>query len=322
MKIGVCFRNALGNFILFTSILRVLSSIAKIDLILDETWQGETRESINSIVYHLDFVSEVINYPSEFDKSKYDHIYMSAHSVFDNVANDLFKDKIFDPENLPEWGEQFYHELDFLYMEIIKQFNYKGRRYKPVFPKLHELRSELYDPVMDSEDIIKICIANGYQRTQTMMWAKKSYPHWQEVIDELTKFYGNVIFFLIGGKEDKEWGNSLYGENIKNYIGKTDILETGYIINKSNVFMSNDTGSFHIADALGVRGVVVFGPSLVSKNGPLNGNIIPLISPKECAGCQSTVYFQTCNDSDCLKQIESRYIISAVRKLIKETPFL
>jgi hypothetical protein len=84
MKIGVGFRNGIGNFVIFTSILQCLQYFSNnpVDLILDETWNSPSKDEIVNIAKNCPFIDDIVDYPSSFSCEKYDTIFMSRHSVF------------------------------------------------------------------------------------------------------------------------------------------------------------------------------------------------------------------------------------------------
>ncbi|MFW9928136.1 MAG: glycosyltransferase family 9 protein, partial [Candidatus Thorarchaeota archaeon] len=148
-------------------------------------------------------------------------------------------------------------------------------------------------------------------------WKCKSYPHWVELIEILKNLY-NCSIFLVGGNDDKQWGREIEKQTeCYNMIGKLNILETAGLIKQCDLVISTDTSVFHIADALEVDGIVLFGPTLISKNGPLNNTIIPIRSPLECAPCQDSVLMNTCLDTSlCMNAIDVGMIIATVRKIL------
>jgi len=71
----------------------------------------------------------------------------------------------------------------------------------------------------------------------------------------------NII--LLGGPGDREIAKAIHhgGPNSKiiDYAGKLSIDESAYVISKSKLLLTGDTGLMHIAAALGVSVAVVFG---------------------------------------------------------------
>lgn len=316
MKIGVGFCNGIGNFIIFTAVLRAIQhhiDFEPVDLILNENRKGEAMDAIRLLAKTMTGVN-VVNYPSEFNRGDYDKLWMSVHSVFnDSVYKEIMGFESIDLDNHTFWATSFLSEYDFYYIEIMRELGYKGPLYE----------QEMYIDrkfKLEKNDNIKIAIANGYQRTESDIFKRKQYPHWKEVMETLNKMYNNKVeYYILGGKDDKEWSKDLIDDNVTDFAGELDILQTGSVISQSDLILCNDSSVFHMADALYAKGVVVFGSTLCSKNGPLNGTMIPIRSPLKEAPCQRTVFFQMCGeDTRCMDAISPSYVVAAVRRLLNE----
>ncbi len=87
---------------------------------------------------------------------------------------------------------------------------------------------------------------------------------WAQVADALVDKYG-VKIVLTGGKGDAKdieeiISNMTHKENIINLTGKTSLKELGAVIQQCSLFLSPDTGPAHIARALNVPLLELFGP--------------------------------------------------------------
>ncbi len=92
-------------------------------------------------------------------------------------------------------------------------------------------------------------------------WDLKIWPesHWLELVN---LYDGKVV--LLGGTLEKEVADkveSKFADKIINYVGKTNLVESCYIISKSKAFISADTGLLHVADKLKLPGVCLMGPT-------------------------------------------------------------
>jgi ADP-heptose:LPS heptosyltransferase len=248
---------------------------------------------------------------------------MSAHSVLDN---ELYK-KIYgltpNPDCYTAWAASFLSELDFYYLELYRQLDYKG----PIFPQCWPSYSDFEkSPFFYNLRVIedpKIVVSNGWRRSPENRMASKAYPHWGEVILKIKELYENVKFILVGGKDDREWSQEisqlLPEGDCYNFVGKSNLLETGDIVRVADLILSTDTGVAHVADALNKKGVMVFSSTLYSKNYPINKTMIPIRSMLSCSPCQGTILQSMCQENQrCSEAISPKYIISVVRRLLSE----
>lgn len=98
-----------------------------------------------------------------------------------------------------------------------------------------------------------------------------------------------------------------------NLAGKTTLRELIALINSCSVFLTNDSGPMHIAAALNVPLVALFGSTNEIRTGPYgNGTVIH--KHVECSPC----YRRTCPiDFRCMKGIHSDEVYNALLKFIK-----
>ncbi len=68
---------------------------------------------------------------------------------------------------------------------------------------------------------------------------------------------------LAGGKEDEQKANEIisqsFNKNIYNACGKYSINQSAFIVKNSQILITHDTGLMHIASALGVNIISVWG---------------------------------------------------------------
>lgn len=70
---------------------------------------------------------------------------------------------------------------------------------------------------------------------------------------------------VLGDELDKEAGDhiaSRLGSRAVNLVGQIGILETAAAIQQSSAFLGNDSGLMHLAEAVGVPVVALFGPTV------------------------------------------------------------
>lgn len=96
--------------------------------------------------------------------------------------------------------------------------------------------------------------------------------------------------------------------------GELSLRETASIIEKMNVFITNDTGPMHIAFALKTPTVALFSPTDPRICGPYRDEKpIVIEKPKTCTPCIG----KKCDNPICMEQITVDVVIEAAESLLK-----
>jgi hypothetical protein len=308
MKVAVGFRNGIGNYVIFSSVISALAdwSKQKVDVVISEEWQGESAQAVRDFLQNTPFI-RLVDYPSQFIQEDYDIVYISNHTVISDpfyvYLNGMKRPRM---NQLSAWAENFMHERDYYFSEIFKKFDYRGKLFPQFIPVAKKLPFKLSKKK-------KFVFSNGWARGSRDFWKRKSWPYWKELIEAMRGFCGDVEIHLVGNKDDRDWSTGL---NAIDHCGDLTILETARLIKECDFGIYTDTATFHIADALNTKGVVLFGATLVSKNGPLSDTIIPISSSLDCAPCQGYVHHLHCSDFRCMGEISVGQVMKEVRRMI------
>ncbi|NGX56168.1 MAG: Lipopolysaccharide core heptosyltransferase RfaQ [Candidatus Anoxychlamydiales bacterium] len=144
----------------------------------------------------------------------------------------------------------------------------------------------------------------------TSRWRFKCYNKFDKLIEALLKKNEKVV--VVSGKdpyEIKMVDNIIKNKDVINLAGKVSIEELCYLIDKSKVFYSIDSMSFHLANTIDAKVIALFGPSSEINWGPyLNKNATVITKNLPCRPCN----LDGCGGSkksDCLDQIEIEDIL-------------
>lgn len=122
-----------------------------------------------------------------------------------------------------------------------------------------------------------------------------------------------VIFF--GDKAGTPLVEGICNEiagNVVNFAGKTTLRELIALIEACNLFLTNDSGPMHIASALGVPLIALFGSTSDTATGPYRGGKV-IHKHVSCSPC----YRRECPiDFRCMKGIEVEEVYQAITKRI------
>jgi ADP-heptose:LPS heptosyltransferase len=163
---------------------------------------------------------------------------------------------------------------------------------------------------------IAICPTSGH--SELKQWGVERFA---DVAARLAS--SGFVIVLLGGPGDVSLGKTIQaavGSACKNFIGKTTLAEMTALIAQCAVFLGNDAGPMHVASALGVGTVAVFGPSCHHRFGPWGRSQCLIVHQLPCSPChdhskdrcESCIHDQTL----CLQHISTVEVLSAVTSMM------
>lgn len=100
---------------------------------------------------------------------------------------------------------------------------------------------------------------------------------------------------------------------VKNFAGQTSLDEFIELAAACAVFLTNDSGAMHIAAALGVPTVAVFGPTDPWATGPKGARTRLVREPLDCSPCK----LRECPiDHRCMRRIPAEAVVEAALELL------
>lgn len=133
-----------------------------------------------------------------------------------------------------------------------------------------------------------------------------------DVVREMSKEYRVLVF---GDRNQAALNSEIcraQNSNVINLAGATSIRELLALISLCHVLLTNDSGPMHMADALGVRVVALFGSTNPVATGPYREHQI-IRHKVECSPC----YQRTCPiDFRCMKGIQTGEVLVALRRAL------
>lgn len=102
----------------------------------------------------------------------------------------------------------------------------------------------------------EVVIHDGYNLIGSAGWEVKSYPYYAELAD---------LFISAGFKVCSVGSGHEYVDGTFNLTG-LDLMTTLGIIKNCKLFIGNDSGLYHCANALGIKNVVIFTATSIKKN--------------------------------------------------------
>jgi len=315
------FQNGIGNFIMMTPAITALANHndAKVDIVLDRSWNDSRRQGIEQFCNEWDLVNEVIEFQKGFDEKKYEALFYAYHGE-SSESHTFFKNNAKIESDHANWRSEKINEVDY-YMNMIYKMGYRGS--VPPLKFVTGSTANLGSKRLNDKEYFKVGFCNGFFAGSKWQWERKAWPHFERLAFLLRKYYpkGKMRIFLFGkGEVEKKWADKFTDDKLVfSLVNRTDILGAASCIRCMDLFITTDTGLMHIADAIGVPMIALFGPTLVSKNGPYQMNNRIVRSPLPCAPCQQNPLFTICKETDrCMKALEPGLVMAAVRTYVPQ----
>ncbi|SHJ53560.1 lipopolysaccharide heptosyltransferase II [Propionispora hippei DSM 15287] len=163
---------------------------------------------------------------------------------------------------------------------------------------------------------IALCIQSGA--------ATKDWPieRFAATIKRIAAKY-NAVFYVIGSPADiaaAERLKTMLSFPLSILCGKTNLVELSCVLRKTDFFLTIDTGSTHMAAAIGIPMVAIYGGTSPQKWGPYCEDAITLAPDYPCHPCDGTKI--KCSSPKCLLTISVDEAVAACEKVLKitETP--
>ncbi len=126
----------------------------------------------------------------------------------------------------------------------------------------------------------------------------------------------SLQIILLGGKADGETAQEVQKmarTDLINLAGKTTLREAIYLITQCRLFISNDSGLMHIAGALSIPTVAIFGSTNHITTSPAGNSFTIVRKDVSCSPCLK----ETCpDDFRCMKLITVENVFAAAQNLL------
>lgn len=178
--------------------------------------------------------------------------------------------------DVPKAGELPRHER-FYYLELLRRAGLIESL--PECDAIHLHR----DALPNGKRVIGVSPGAAYGTAKR--WLPERFA---EAAGELARARGAAVA-LFGSKTERELCNRiaglLTGQLVTNYAGETSLAQFIDLASRCEVFLTNDSGAMHIASALGVPTVAVFGATDDTTTGPTGPKARVIRQPVECSPC-------------------------------------
>ncbi|MHB8173848.1 MAG: lipopolysaccharide heptosyltransferase II [Nitrospirota bacterium] len=206
----------------------------------------------------------------------------------------------------------------YYYLDLIEKLGLKTDGHTP---KLYLTRDEISSAweTLDTFGIRKGDIIIGINPGAQYGIAKKWHPErFGQVADKLAKKAGakTIIF---GGPGEANTANAVQAsmrESAVNLAGKTGLRELMALIKACSLFITNDSGPMHVAAALDVPALAIFGSTDPAATGPFNKKSVVVREPVTCSPCfKRTCPYQHYN---CLERVSTAKVLKAAEEMLSQ----
>ena len=184
-----------------------------------------------------------------------------------------------------------------------------------------------FDSLDQSRPIIGLCIGNA-DPSFTNRWLRvgRVFPKaWgitkmHNLLDLLIKDGNQIV--LIGGPQEilllEELTEFLKLPHVINLVGKCSIKQSMAAIKRCTCSIGIDTGMQHIAGALSVPTISIFGPTNPKYIGAFSDCSYFVEYETDCKYCFGTNQYLHCNHRRCLTEITPQQVMDTVHQVLKK----
>ncbi|MFQ5682461.1 MAG: glycosyltransferase family 9 protein [Candidatus Binatia bacterium] len=316
-KILVIFPGALGDFICFLPALSALSKVSRLDLFARETYAQLLPTGIRACSLERNEISRLFVEGAERDERlrRFFASYGFVYSWMGSGQPDFVKHL----QELSDGRAQIFpfrplcsgvHMVDY-YLSCLDLKHLKP--HSPLIPLATDALNWGF----------RFCRENGFGDQRILILApgsgakEKNWPiRYYKVVAQWweEKIEGNVIVLLGPAEED--------GVEIENHwkhgfvVRSLDLAPLAALLIRCEIFLGNDSGVTHLAAALGIKTVALFGPTDPMQWMPRGQNVCVTRLKLECSPCGDS-FKKACSHRSCLTALSPSDVIARLEAVLR-----
>lgn len=201
------------------------------------------------------------------------------------------------------------------YIDLMKLIDLNISNHKPVFKidvNLNE--SRLVEYLLKNNNIVFHPFAGGSLRFL------KEWPdsRWIELGCILKNDGKHVI--VSGGENERLRAEAIakqIGENAISLAGKLNLNQLAYILKRSDILITVDTGIMHLGAAVGTSVISLHGPTSPKRWGAIGDNVFPLVTNFPCSPCINLGFDSACRRGGCMEDIGVEQVYRTILKILQ-----
>lgn len=157
--------------------------------------------------------------------------------------------------------------------------------------------------------------------------ARRWYPErFAKIADALHEEFEAQILLVGGTGDDADLVEKAMTAPAVNLSGRTSLPELADVIRSTDLYIGTDSGVMHVAAAVRVPVLAIFGPSNHKAWAPWSpgGQVVVLRSSPECSPCMylehSIGVREGCAARTCMHMVSTEMVLDAARKMLNDEP--
>ena len=152
------------------------------------------------------------------------------------------------------------------------------------------------------------------------IWPSKNFVKLIKMLLKEKKFGKKKSIVFFGSSKDlkntKKITKHLKKFRVKNLCGKLDLIEVAAHLKKSRIFIGNDSGLMHIASAVGVPTLGLFGPSLENRYAPRGSNAYYIRTKKTFNQLTGAKNFDWNTKKNLMNSLSVKRVFKKIKKVL------
>ncbi len=217
----------------------------------------------------------------------------------------------------------FYYHNKENFLNLAREIGIEGNYAKLERIKIPQAERDAVERILGNECIYKDSLligmnVNASDLAYERRWPKENYA---KIATYLARKYNSKIVF-IGAEHDAGYVADTLNlmpskENIVNIAGKINIKKLAALLERCDLFISNDSGPLHLAVAAGTPTVSFFGPETPVLYGPIGSRHLLFFKNMVCSPCLNVHNLKTvqCDRKvKCLRSISVEEVITSIEQ--------
>ena len=152
------------------------------------------------------------------------------------------------------------------------------------------------------------------------IWPSKSFVKLIKMLLKERKLGKKKSIVFFGSSKDlkniKKITKHLKKFRVRNLCGKLNLIQVAAHLNKCKIFVGNDSGLMHIASAVGVPTLGLFGPSLASRYAPKGNNAYYIRTKKTFNQLTGEKNFDWNTKKNLMNSLSVKSVFKKIKKIL------